>query len=112
MNTPEIEERNESEHDNVVVVRLRTTCWQDQGAIHQKRSLTVLKRKSRGHNFLIEDAICAGANETFRSIVNFATCRDGVYRVHVCNVSRDYETGYVDGYDLKLVPYGENPKGN
>jgi hypothetical protein len=31
-----------------------------------------------------------------------------LYEVVITNVSTDWETGYVDGYDLKMVEYNEN----
>ena len=90
-----------------VVVRLRTEWWHDNNGIYQKKSLTVLRRKSQGHNYLLEDASCAGAMETMQSIVNLDDCKDGVYLVDTCNISRDWESGIVDGWDLKLVPWTE-----
>lgn len=39
------------------------------------------------------------------SIINLDECGDGLYEVVVCNETHDWESGYVDGYDLKLIPF-------
>lgn len=91
-------------NENKCVIRLKTSCWSDNNGVYKKRSLTFLKRKSVGWNALQEDANAIGAEEAIAAIANLDNCADGVYEVIVCNLSRDWETGYVDGYDLKLIP--------
>ena len=44
-------------------------------------------------------------NETLGMIVNFLDVVDGIYELVTINISRDWETGYVDDYDYKLIPY-------
>ena len=39
------------------------------------------------------------------SIINLYECDDGIYEVIMCNLSHDWETGYLDDWDLKLIPY-------
>jgi hypothetical protein len=86
------------------IVRLTTTFWHDQKGAYCKKGLTVLKRKSFGENVLLEECSNAGS-DMLGKIINFWESRDGVYEIIVCNVSRDWETGYVDGWELKLVPF-------
>ena len=93
----------EPKQPNRCVVRLRTTMWADKTGLHTKKSLTFLRRKSEGFNVLEEDASAAGVEEVLPRILNLDECPDGVYKVVVCNESRDYETGYVDDYDYRLV---------
>ena len=89
-----------------VVVRLKTTQWADKrGNIHEKRSLLALKRQGYGHNYLLEDFSNAGEI----TLVNLAECPDGIYKVIVCNESYDREGGWLDDWDLKLVPYAICP---
>ncbi len=88
---------------NRCVVRLRTTMWADKNGLHTKKSLTFLRRKSKGFNVLEEDASAAGVEEILPRILNMDECEDGVYEVVTCNESRDYETGYIDDYDYWLV---------
>lgn len=85
------------------VVRLRTTAWEDGRGAHLKKSVTFLKKQSAGHNFLQEDISCIGAELALTRIVNLYECQDGVYEVTACNISHDYETGYADDWDYKLI---------
>ena len=88
---------------NRCVVRLRTTMWADKSGLHTKKSLTFLRRKSEGFNVLEEDASAVGVEEVLPRILNLDECEDGIYEVVVCNESHDWETGYVDNYDYRLV---------
>jgi hypothetical protein len=89
---------------NRCIVRLRTTTWADSKGLHIKRSLTYLRRQCVGFNGLAEDAIAGGAEQAIASITNLNQCQDGIYEAVVCNVSHDWETGYADDWDYKLVP--------
>jgi len=84
-----------------VVVRLKTAQWADKrGNLHEKRSLIMLKRQSVGHNYLLEDF-----QDSKIRLYNLGDCLDGIYEVRVCNLSYDRETGLLDDWDFKLVPY-------
>lgn len=93
---------------NVCVVRLVTTWWYNNRGIHQKKSLNYLRRKSSGWNIIEEDCSNGGVDFVFNHIVNLDSCDDGIYEVIACNFSTDWETGYVDYYDYKLIPYEED----
>jgi len=88
------------------VVRLRRTAWSDGKAVHYKESLVFLKTKCSGYNILEEDVSNAGAMDAYP--INTAELEDGIYEVVWCNVSHDYESGHVDGWNLKLIPYIED----
>lgn len=91
------------------VVRLRTSYWSDKGGVHMKKSLTRMRRKSVGSfELLNEDASMVGGDAVWEKIVNLHECRDGLYIFTTCNERRDWETGIVDDYDYKLLPYNEN----
>ena len=92
-----------------VVVRITTSFWQSDRGLHKQRSLSFQKRKCRGHNFVAEDASCASPEDTIRSIVNLDESPDGWYEIVMTNISRDWESGEIDGYDFKLIPYIETP---
>lgn len=88
------------------VVRLRTTFWTTaRGGIAIKKELIPLRRKSEGVQLLDEDCRMAGAEMVAGNITNLSECKDGVYTFEVCNESKDWETGIVDDYDYKLVPF-------
>ena len=95
---------NKPEHRTVV--RLQTSFWEDSRGCHMRKSLTYLKRKCIGCNILEEEVGAVGA-ETISNIEGFYDQPDGVYEVVVTNVSHDYESGIMDGWDLKLVEYND-----
>jgi hypothetical protein len=87
------------------VVRVQTSAWGDKRGVHIKKSLTYLRRQCIGFNVLEEDVSAIGAEDVVSRIINLDKCKDGMYQVVACNERRDWETGYVDDYDLKLVPF-------
>ena len=92
---------------NRCVVRLRTSSWADQNGITTTKKLTFLKRQCRGFNILKEDASDISAQEVIDRITNLDTCSDGVYEVVTCDEGRDWETGYIDEYNYKLILFVE-----
>lgn len=101
---------DEQQEPNVCTVRLKTATWSDSKGLHTKKSLTFLRRQCAGYNLLEEDAGAIGADEVVTRIINLDSCKDGVYEVVACNESRDFESGYIDNYDYKLVPLAEPQK--
>ncbi len=90
---------------NKVIVRLSTCYWNDNKGIYQRRDIRFLKRKSIGFNFLKEDADQADAESCIKSIINLNKCKDGIYEAKMINISTDRESGYLDGWDVELVPF-------
>lgn len=86
------------------VVRVTTTAWADKRGLHTKKSLTFLRRRCDGFNVLSEDASAIGAGYVLPRILNLGEVADGIYEVVTCNEQHDWETGYVDDYDYRLVP--------
>lgn len=87
------------------VVRLTTSQWHNADGLHLKRSLTYLKRKCVGFNFLDEDADMTGTDLVFARITNLNKCEDGIYQVVTCNEWSSWETPHIiEDYDYKLVP--------
>lgn len=101
---------DDGEPPHICTVRLRTTYWHDRKGLYAKRSLTFLQRKcsGRGSDLLTEECDNVGAEDIGRclGLISEST-PDGVYTVDACNFSRDWETGYIDGYDLELNPVKE-----
>ena len=91
----------------IVVVRVKTSYWHDKKGGHIKKDINYLKRKSRGFNILDEDMYAVGAEEVLSTIVNLYDVQDGIYELITFNETRDWETGYIDMYDMKLIPYVE-----
>ena len=91
------------------VVRVATSYWKDSRGIHTRRSITALKRLSN-IDILNDEANEVGAQGAFREIVNINDVPDGVYELVTCNITRDDESGHIDGWELKLVEYNNSPE--
>lgn len=88
------------------VVRVRTCAYETKRGFSVRRDVTLLRKLSSPDACLVTENIGAvGAAETAQQIVNLHEVEDGLYRVVACNERRDWETGVVDDYDLKLIPY-------
>lgn len=93
--------------DHRVVVRLATEAWACKRGLNRIKRLRILRRQCSGHNFLEEEISQVGADEAMAMIINLDECDDGVYEVITVNESRDWESGIIDSYEFKLVPYTE-----
>jgi hypothetical protein len=89
------------------IVRISTSCWKDKRGIHVRKDINYLRKLCLGYNILEEDCDNLYLSEIVDRILNLYAVEDGVFEVITCNVSTDYETGYIDGYDYKLIPYKE-----
>jgi len=87
------------------VVRLRTSCWRSGSGMHMTKSITTLKKLSVGYLALEEECDNVGVEDMFYTLINLHECKDGIYEVVICNVGRDWESGHIDDYDFKLVPF-------
>lgn len=106
-----IEAAEEQKQENRCFVRLRTTMWADKTGVYTKKSLTYLRRLCVGYNLLAEDVTQISADKIIPNIVDLYKCKDGIYEVVSCNESRDFETGYIDDYDYKLIPFAAGKVG-
>jgi len=103
---------NIEEYEKVcqTVVRVSINSWFSGGSLHYKKSLSVLKRKSFGYEILEDECSNIGATEVVLKIINFNQVEVGLYELVAFNISRDRESGCVDDWDLKLIPYEDNTK--
>lgn len=101
-------EKAKFDRENYVIVRLTTTSWENSRGLNIKRSLNYMRRMSKGYSALEATIDDAGADAVVPMIINLHKCKDGLYKVVVCNESTDFETGYLDSWDFKLVPYSED----
>ncbi|MBK1732898.1 hypothetical protein CKO41_14145 [Thiococcus pfennigii] len=92
---------------NRIVIRLRTAAWHDQKGLHMRRDMLFLRRRCAGFNWLEEEADVAGADDPIRRIINLHQCQDGIYQVLPCHEHRDFETGHIEHWDYRLVPFEE-----
>lgn len=97
-----------SKVEPLLVVRLITTYYQDKkGDFITSKKLKFLKRKCQGFDFFSEDVSMAGIDSTMNHIENLYDCEDGIYQLIVCNVYKDWDTGCIEDWDYKLIPYKE-----
>jgi hypothetical protein len=87
--------------------RLRTTYWTDGRSTHVKRTLTFLARRSAEGDWLRNDAEAIGAQEAVQQIVNLNECKDGIYELIMVNPHKDWETGLIEEYNMKLISIEE-----
>lgn len=85
------------------VVRLVTSHYSTKKGIVIKKELLHLRRLSKG-GWIEEDIQNVGVDLFFKSLTNLNECKDGVYEIEAVNISKDWETGYVDNYDYALKP--------
>lgn len=91
----------------VVVVKVQTSYWSDKNGMYAKKSFIFRKRLCRGFNFVEEDLSCVGAEDTISRIANIDRYESGLYQLIMVNQHVDYESGYVDDWEYRLVPYEE-----
>lgn len=100
-----LEEIN-TKNGNRTIVKLMRSAWHDHDGAYQRLSLKLLKRLSGANgDYFLEDCANVGAMDFFKMIINFNECPDGYYELATCNEHRDWESGYIDDYDYKLIPY-------
>lgn len=95
--------------DNVCVVKIKTESFKRGDAYFKGKSLRVLKRKSKGPilDCFLEDINCTSVDWVMFKIVNFSQVPNGLYQLIIVNEYRDYETGYVEDWNYKLISFSE-----
>lgn len=91
-------------HYNKSIVKVETSWYSDNRGLYTKIGIRYLRRHTNG-NILEEDCNNSSAQDVIPKIINLNECEDGIYRVVICNKILDRETGYVDDYDYRLIPY-------
>lgn len=92
----------------VCYIRVKTNAWIDnRDRIHIKKTINILKRKSNHKqqpNTLLEDAATCDVQEVMDRIINLGFVKDGVYRVEMCDLKHDPESGYLEDWNYILYP--------
>jgi hypothetical protein len=95
------------EQESLVIVRLTKSSYKRGNKYSKEISISLLKSKSKNENGWLDEEASNGFDSFMESITNLDSCKPGIYQFVTCNLSRDWETGIVDGYDFKLIPYNE-----
>ena len=93
--------------ENKTVIKVVTSYFSTKRGVHFKKDFLYQKRRSVGYNILEEDSSATTPTDTLLNIINLLNVDDGLYEVIIVNVTTDYESGIVDGYEYKLIPYTE-----
>jgi hypothetical protein len=80
--------------------RITKNYYLQDNKLVSKSTFTLLKRKSQ---LTLQDMI----DDPEYSGLNLDEYDEGIYEIITCNHSTDWETGVVDDWDLKLIPYKE-----
>lgn len=91
----------------ICVVKLETEAYKRGNKYFYGKSIRVIKSKTT-FDLLEEEVQNIGIVEGIENIINLHECDTGMYWLAACNISRDIESGYIDDWNLKLVPYKEN----
>ncbi len=89
--------------EHLTVVRLSSSCWYDKNGIYYKRALKFLRKKCKGLNVIYDECGAIDVDDIYSIILNINECDDGIYEVVVCDEMRDWETGYIDNWNYKLI---------
>jgi hypothetical protein len=92
--------------NKVCVVRVGTEAFKRGDTYFYGRTIRVIKKKT-DVDYLHDDCQQVGTQEAIENILNIHTVEDGIHQLVMCNVSKDWETGYVDDFNFKLVPFEE-----
>lgn len=93
------------------VVRLSTSSWANNRGVFIKKHVRILRGKTNTNEPLFEyDVEMSGAEDAIKLIVNLYSVSDGVYELKTINQYSDPETGHMEDWRFKLVPYVEKTK--
>lgn len=88
-----------------VIVRVKTSYYQRGRTFSESKDISFLRKKSEGFNFFEEDIKNIGVDLVLKNIINLHEVKDGVYQLIMVNEKIDWETGYIDSWDYKLIEY-------
>lgn len=101
--------QNKPKDDLKCVVRVQTEAYKRGNTYFYGKSIRVLKGKTT-FDFLHEESQAIGIQDALENILNLDELSNGVYEFVIANQSYDIESGYLDDWGLRLIPYiEENP---
>ena len=89
----------------ITVVKLITTYYQTKDGYAITKKIITQKRLSKGFDFFKEEVSFINVENALTRIINLDECEDGLYELIMINQSKDYETGYIEDWDYKLISY-------
>jgi hypothetical protein len=109
MRLSELAVNNAGSKPIVAVVSVKTSYYHTKRGFATTKRIDFLRRKSNWECVysIKEDASCGGADAVIGRIINLNDVEDGIYRMIFINEHRDWESGHIEDWDYKLVPYEE-----
>lgn len=89
--------------EHIAIYRLTTEVYKSRDGFVFSKKIRKMKRLSKGYDALEEEWASIGCD--MEPIIGIESAVDGLYEIKMVNASVDYETGYVDSYDLQMFPY-------
>mgnify|MGYP001583061104 CR=1 FL=1 len=89
----------------LLIVRVSTNYFKSKnGALVYQRKVKPLSKKSTQDalEVLYEEVEIGGIDYMLKGIINLNDVDDGVYELKMVNITHDWETGHIDGWDWKL----------
>lgn len=87
---------------NVCVVRVQTEAFKRGDTYFYGKSVRVLK-KLTSYDLIHEEVGNIGIQEALENILNLGEVQNGIYELVIGHRSYDIETGYLDGWDFRLI---------
>lgn len=88
------------------VVRVQTESYKRGNTYFYGKSLRVIKGKTT-YDLIHEEAQAIGLQDALENILNLNELENGLYEFVIANRCYDVESGYLDDWDWRLVPYKE-----
>ncbi len=88
------------------IYRVINTFYKTKKGCAKKTEFIKMKKLSYGWDPLKEEVANVG-DDTVSIMLNINELKNGIYEAVVVNVSHDYETGTVDGWEIELKPFKE-----
>lgn len=94
--------------DITCIVKIKTEAFKRGDSYFYGKSIRVIKRLTT-FDLLSEESGMIGIQEALENILNInETLKNGYYELVVCHKSFDIESGYLDDWNFKLIPYIED----
>lgn len=89
---------------NRCVVKVQSEAYKRGDTYFYGKSIRVLQ-KLTSYDLLKDECDNIGIYDGLENIINLQNVEDGRYYLEAVNISRDCETGYIDDWDFKLIPF-------
>lgn len=89
---------------NKTIVRISRNYFRNRkGEFVKQTKISPLKRKCTGQQLIEYDYDNVDCEYIIDRIINLEELKDGIYELIPINLGTDFETGYIQDYDYKLV---------